>query len=211
MKVKIDIRRKLIFVLFLIVGVMSVACTGKSEPELLNVPDSLRGLMIDSPATKLPDFVFTDHNGKRFDVSRFKDKWSLVFFGYTNCPDVCPTSLTIMDKVSKQQGLPKNMQYVFISVDPKRDTPEKLKEFVEYFNAEFVGATGPKAELDKFQEPLGVIFDYEGDTNSDDYVVNHFAAIYIIDPSGKERAYILPPHNQTKVGDSLRLVYQHYK
>jgi len=199
-----------LFLLLLIV-LISVACTGKSEPEPLKVPESLQGLFVDSPATKLPDFRFTDHNGKLFDVSRFKNNWSLVFFGYTNCPDVCPNSLSIMDKISKQDGLPKNMQYVFVSVDPKRDTPAKLKEFVEYFNADFIGATGPKAELDKFQEPLGVIYDYEGDTTSGDYVVNHFAAIYIIDPQGRERAYILPPHSEAQVAEAFKLVYNHYK
>ena len=208
MRVKIFIYSVLLIVIGAVIG---TGCTSKSEPEPLKVPESLQGLIVDSPATKLPGFKFTDHNGKSFDVSRFKDKWSMVFFGYTNCPDVCPTSLTIMDKVSKQSGLPDNMQYVFISVDPKRDTPEKLKDFVEYFNAKFVGATGPKAEIDKFQEPLGVIYDYEGDTNSDDYVVNHFAAIYIIDPNGRERAYILPPHSEAQVGEAFKLVYNHYK
>ncbi len=202
------VKTLLISLLFLIVGVSIAGCSG--EPAPLKVPDSLRGLIIDSPATKLPDFMFTDHNGKAFDKSRFKNKWSLVFFGYTNCPDVCPTSLTIMDKVSKRAGLPDNMQYVFVSVDPKRDTPEKLKDFVGHFNAKFIGATGPKAELDKLQEPLGVIYDYDGDTNSDDYVVNHFAAIYIIDPNGRERAYILPPHNEKLVGDAFALVYDYY-
>lgn len=185
------------------------ACSD-SEPEKLKVPASLQGLIIDSPAAKLPDFKFTDHNGQLFDVNRFKDKWSLLFFGYTNCPDVCPASLTIMDKVSKRKDLPKNMQYVFVSVDPKRDTPEKLKDFVEYFNAKFVGATGPKSEIDKFQESLGVIYDFDGDTSSDDYVVNHFAAIYMIDPNGRERAYVLPPHSEKQVGDAFKLVYDYY-
>ena len=196
-------------ILTMLALVLLTACS--SEPEPLKVPDSIQGLFIDSPATKLPAFKFTDHNGKTFDNSNFKGQWSLVFFGYTHCPDVCPTSLTIMDKVSKQKGLPADTQYVFVSVDPKRDTPDKLKDFVSYFNAEFIGATGEKAELDKFQEPLGVIYDYEGDTSSDDYIVNHFAAIYLIDPKGRERAYVLPPHSEKQVSDSFKLVYNHYK
>ncbi|MDH5257517.1 MAG: SCO family protein [Gammaproteobacteria bacterium] len=190
---------------------VNLGCSMNAEPEPLKVPSNLQGLIIDSPATKLPDFKFVDHNNKHFDKTRFENKWSLVFFGYTNCPDVCPTSLSIMDKVSKQSKLPENMQYVFVSVDPKRDTPEKLKGFVEYFNPKFVGATGAKVEIDKFQEPLGVIYDFEGDTNSDDYIVNHFAAIYIIDPKSRERAYILPPHSLKQVGEAFNLVYDYYK
>ncbi|MDH3325844.1 MAG: SCO family protein [Gammaproteobacteria bacterium] len=182
-----------------------------SEPEPLTVPQSIKGLIVDSPPTKLPDFKFIDHNGKVFGNAQLKNNWSLVFFGYTNCPDVCPTSLSIMDKISKQPGLPDNMQYIFASVDPKRDTPEKLKGFVEYFNAKFIGVTGTKAEIDKFQEPLGVIYDYDGDTNSDDYVVNHFAAIYIIDPKGRERAYVLPPHSEKQMNEAFKLVYNYYK
>ena len=201
-----------IFYALIIAGfaILIGACS-KSEPPPLKVPDAIKGLIVDSPPTKLPAFKFVDHNGKVFDNSRFKDKWSMVFFGYTNCPDVCPTSLTVMDKVSKQPGLPENIQYVFVSVDPKRDTPDKLKDFVEYFNAKFIGATGDKSEIDKFQEPLGVIYDFEGDTSSDDYIVTHFAAIYIIDPQGRERAYVLPPHKDTQVGDAFRLVYNYYK
>ena len=66
-------------------------------------------------------------------------------------------------------------------------------------------------KIDKFVEPLGVIYDFEGDTQSDDYIVNHFAAIYIIDPQGRERAYILPPHSTKQVSQAYRLVYEHYK
>jgi len=196
-------------ILLTLFALLNFGCSG--EPEPLKVPSNLRGLIVDSPATKLPAFKLTDHNGKVFDNSRLKNNWSLVFFGYTSCPDVCPTSLTIMDKISKQSGLPDNMQYVFISVDPKRDTTAKLKDFVEYFNPKFIGATGLKAELDKFQAPLGVIYDYEGDTTSDDYEVSHFAAIYIIDPRGRERAYVLPPHSDKQVGEAFNLVYNYYK
>ncbi len=180
------------------------------EPPLPDIPSDLEGLIIDSPATSLPKFRLTDHDGQPFDNSRLKGKWSLVFFGYTNCPDVCPTTMTVMNKVAEMPGTPKDTQYVFISVDPKRDTPDKLKDFVSFFNEKFIGATGEKSELDKFQEPLGVVYDFEGDTNSDDYIVTHFAAIYIITPEGKERAYILPPHSARQVSRAYHLIRQHY-
>jgi len=197
------------FTLVLLTVLFITTSCSKSEPELVKIPDSMKGLIVDSPAAKLPNFNFVDHNGKSFDKSNFNDKWSLLFFGYTNCPDVCPNSLTILNKLTEQKGLPKNMQTVFVSVDPKRDKPEVLKEFVSYFNKDFIGATGEKSELLKFQD-LGVIYNYEGDTTSDEYIVNHFAAIYIIDPSARERAYILPPHTEKQVGDAFKLVYDYY-
>jgi len=180
------------------------------EPKPPVMPKELVGVFIDSPAVQLPDFTFVDHNEQEFKKENFLGKWSLVFFGYTNCPDVCPTSLSILDKVARDKNTPDDVQYIFASVDPKRDTPKILKEYVDYFNEKFIGVTGESEELNKFKEPLGVIYDYEGDTNSDDYIVNHFAAIYIIDPSGKQRAYILPPHKVSQVGKAFRLIYDHY-
>jgi len=180
------------------------------EPSLLKIPEDLKGVFIDSPAVDLPKFSMTDHNSQPVTNSMFAGKWSLVFFGYTSCPDVCPTTMSVMEKLNREKTTPKDTQYFFVSVDPKRDTPDVLKEYVTYFNDDFVGVTGPRKELDKFKEPLGVVYDYEGDTSSDEYIVNHFAAIYIIDPNGKQRAYILPPHSLEQVSKAYQLVHSHY-
>ena len=181
------------------------------EPDLPTIPDDLKGLFIDSPAVELPKFTLKDHNGEVFDNSKFLDTWSLVFFGYTSCPDVCPVTMSVLEKLSRDKSAPQNTQTVFVSVDPNRDTPEVLKEFVGYFGDDFIGVTGAVEELNKFKEPLGVIYGYEGDTSSDDYIVNHFAAIYIIAPDGKQRAYILPPHSLTQVSTAYQLIRDSYK
>jgi len=200
-------------IIFVVLGLAIVLPTFfmSSEPTPLKIPPELQGVFVDSPATVLPAFTLTDHNGEKFDNSRFKGKWSLVFFGFTNCPDVCPTSMTVLDKVSQRDEIPADTQYVFISVDPKRDTPDKLKDFVGFFNEKFIGVSGEKAEIDKFKDPLGVIYDFEGDTSTEDYNVTHFAAIYIIDPQGRERAYVLPPHSVDQVAKAYQLVYEYYK
>jgi len=182
----------------------------ESEPPLPDIPQDIQGLFIDSPAVVLPRFTMTDMNGQPFNNSNFMGKWSLVFFGYTNCPDVCPTSMRILDQISRKENIDDDTQYVFISVDPKRDTTKVIKDFVGFFNAKFIGATGEKAEIDKFKDPLGVIYGYEGDTSSADYVVTHFAAIYIIDPNGRARAYVLPPHKVDQVSKSYQLIREHY-
>jgi len=205
--------KKYLPIILVIAGLLVILPTlfMSGEPEKLQLPTTLEGVFIDSPPMPIPEFTLTDHNNKPFTKDDLKGKWSLVFFGFANCPDVCPTSMAVMDKVSKLEGVPKDTQYLFVSVDPKRDTPEKLKEFVSFFNEKFIGATGSEAELKKFEEPLGVIYDFEGDTSSDDYIVTHFAAIYIMDPTGNQRAYILPPHSVAQVGEAYKLIYQHYK
>ncbi len=205
--------KKYLPVLFVVIGLAVILPTFfmSSEPEKLQLPDSLKGVFIDSPPMPIPEFTLTDQDNKPFTKNNLRGKWSLVFFGFTNCPDVCPTSMSVLNKVSKLEGIPKDTQYVFVSVDPNRDRPEKLKEFVSFFNEKFIGATGTAEELKKFEEPLGVIYDFEGDTSSDEYNVTHFAAIYIMDPTGNQRAYVLPPHSLAQVGEAYKLIYQHYK
>jgi len=196
----------------LVVMIFAVLAGCDKEPAKLEVPAELKGLVVDSPAAPLPDFNFKNHLGESFTKSDFEGKWSLVFFGYTSCPDVCPNTMSVLNQVTKENKtlLGESSQVVFVSVDPQRDNEKKLKSFVSFFNKDFVAATGEKQELLKFQD-LGVIFDYEGDTNSDEYIVNHFAAIYMIDPKARERAYILPPHSSEQVSKAISLVYNHYK
>lgn len=132
-----------------------------------------------------------------------------MFFGYINCPDVCPTTLMTMNQVAKK--LPQeSINYVFVTVDPNRDSAEKLKEFVSYFNPDFIALTGKKADIDLLSKKLGVIYDYEGDIEAGSYVVNHYAAILVIDPKGRLRAHILPPHPVDKVVDAVNRIRDYY-
>jgi len=177
------------------------------EPEL---PAHLEGVIIESPPTVLPAFSLLDQNGNEFDNDSLEGKWSFLFFGYTNCPDVCPTSMTVMAGLNKKQDL-KDFNYIFATVDPKRDTVAQIKDFVSFFNPGFIGLTGEKVEIDKFREPLGIIYDFEGDTSSEDYVVTHFAAIYLLDPRGRMRAYVLPPHDVPRVYEAMKFIYEYYE
>jgi protein SCO1/2 len=181
------------------------------EPEKLKLPEDLKGVIIDSPPTLLPDFKLVTNDNHTFTKDDLQGKWTLMFAGYTHCPDVCPTSLRVLDKVSNERGLPDNTQFVFMSVDPGRDTPQVMDDFVSYFNEGIIGLTGDKSVIDTIAEPLGIIYDYEGDVASGDYIVNHFAAVYILDPQGRERAYILPPHNVDKVSRSFKLISEYYE
>src|SRR5437764_11967587 len=104
------------------------------------------------PAPKpLAAFAFTDQENRVFDLSRLKGKWSFLFFGYTHCPDICPTTLATLararENIAKSAAGAKDVQFVFISVDPNRDNASKLEQYVAYFHATFLGATGGAAQV----------------------------------------------------------------
>ena len=199
-----------VFLVIIVIAVVLSIFYRDKEPPLPKLPKDLKRLIISSPPITLPKFTLVDENHKPFTNNNLMGKWSMLFFGYTNCPDVCPTTMAVMNQVSQLADTPKDTQYVFISVDPKRDTPDHLKQFTTYFNPTFMGVTGKRKELDKFRDPIGAIYSYEGDTNSDNYVVNHFSGIYFIDPKGRERAYVLPPHSKTILSKAYQLIRNYY-
>src|SRR2546425_9813610 len=109
----------------------------------------IAGFVYPEPKTISP-FKLTEHNGSSFDLDALKGKWSFVYFGYTYCPDVCPTTLAELSRAQKlleDAGLDAGTQYVFVSVDSQRDTPRRLGEYVGFFNRKFVGATGSDEAL----------------------------------------------------------------
>jgi len=141
----------------------------------------------------------TDHNKQPFTEQQFKGKWSFLFFGFTNCPDVCPTTLLVMKAVwarlpesARQAPEP---QMLFVSVDPDRDTPELLKSYTTYYHPEFLGVTAEHKFLDILTTQVGALYGYEdGESNSDnDYTVNHSAQVVLIDPQGNFRAVFSTP------------------
>ena len=120
-------------------------------------------------------------------------KWSFVFFGYTHCPDVCPTTLTEMSTLANQLGEHTDIQYVFISVDPTRDSPDYLADFVSYFNKQFIGVTGENQQLKQLARQLDITYSL-GDSDTKEYVVHHSSAILLIDPMGHYVTRYKAPH-----------------
>ena len=176
----------------------------------------------DLDATVLPKarpllgFTMTDHHGQTFGPEQLKGHWSFLFFGFTNCPDVCPTTLKVMQNVwknlpSKQQdqGHPK---LYFVSVDPDRDNIVTLKPYIEYFHPEFNGVTGNLDELDKLTNQIGILYGYDEkeDDKDLDYIVNHSAQLILVDPKARMRAVISPPHDAKTIAanfQTIRLFY----
>lgn len=156
------------------------------------------------PAPALPDFELHDHNGRPFGLKQLAGKWSLVFFGYTHCPDICPTTLVVLRDVERAAGgKANNLQYVFVSVDPDRDRPATLKTYVSYFHPDFIGATGTQTELMRLTRALGAYYE-AGPSHNGSYEVQHSAAIFLIDPDTKLRALFSGPHDAAQIVRGLK-------
>jgi protein SCO1/2 len=155
----------------------------------------------------IPVFSLTDHNGRAFGPTEFRDKWSLLFFGFTRCPDICPNTLGQLHAINsalKQEGGSANLQVVFISVDPKHDDTATLKNYVEYFDPAFVAATGPETELRKLTDSLFVPYSYVPIGQGDDFTVEHSGALVLVNPQGQAAAYFSPPLQVSPIVADLR-------
>ncbi len=139
-----------------------------------------------------PDFTLTDQYGRPFRLSDQKGRVVLLFFGYTNCPDVCPTTLSVWQQVETQLGKDaEKVRFVLITADPERDTPDRLREHLARFSPNFIGLTGTPQELAPVYEAYHAYVekDAEGETAAG-YLVNHTAATFVVDPQGRWRLTI---------------------
>jgi protein SCO1/2 len=156
----------------------------------------------------LPAFALVAHDGTRFDNARLKGHWSLLFFGFTNCPDVCPTTLTQLAATRRQLAdLPpaQSPAVLMISVDPKRDTPQRLAEYVPYFDRSFTGATGTRAMLDVLTRSMGVAV-HIGPVVVGSYTVDHTAALFLVDPDARLVAVFPAPHDAATLAADYRTI-----
>jgi protein SCO1/2 len=163
----------------------------------------------------LPDFSLRDQQDRAITKAALRGHWSLLFFGYTHCPDVCPTTLA---DLSRALALVKNdnashtplPRVYFVSVDPQRDTPASLQKYVSYFNKDFVGATGDRDALFALTRAFDTTFFYGPPDSKGNYEVGHSAAIYFIDPQARIRAISLPPNGPTVISRDYMAIVNYY-
>ncbi len=172
------------------------------------IPAELQAVLRIQPVT-LTDFELTDQSGKAFTLAQLKGKRTLLFFGYMSCPDICPTTLTTLAQLVKKLDAYANadLQVVFVSVDPKRDPPEKLAEYLNYFNPNFIGLGGDKEAIDKFTRQFAAGYMLEEEQKDGNYLVSHTSSIFMIDPQAKLIATFSPPHQI----DTLVSLYRQIK
>ena len=142
------------------------------------------------------DFKLTDHNGAGRTLADFKGKVVAVFFGYIHCPDVCPTTLSDFSTALKQLGpQAKQVQVIFVTLDPQRDTPDLLKQFVPAFNPTFLGMFADTAGLQRLAHEYKVVYQKTSVKGPDNYLIDHSAGTYIYDPQGRLR--LLMPYGSS--------------
>ena len=161
------------------------------------------------PPKAIPRFALVDHAERPFTDVQLRGQWTLMFFGFTNCADVCPVTLTLMAATAKAlTDLPQAQrpQLVFVSVDAQRDTTSVLNRYVKIFDPALVGITGTQAELDAFTKSLGVPSAIRPLENGG-YAVDHYAGILAFNPQGELRALFSAPHTvDALTGDYRALV-----
>jgi len=142
-------------------------------------------------------FTFIDEQNESFTKAQFNDKWSLVFFGYTSCPDVCPTTLQNLHFIYDDlTTIAENSQVLFVSADPKRDSIEKLSLYINYFNKNFKALRAEHDVLFPFSRNLGLMYAISAiDGEDQNYGVDHSASLVLINPEGKIAAIFKPEHN----------------
>lgn len=180
-------------VLFAVLG-MAVAyyLSRAGAPE---TSPAIQGLLWPNPK-QLHAFNAVDDNGQGFGLDRLLGKWSFLFFGYTHCPDVCPLTLAVLNQVLRQLDAgadPGKGQVIFVTVDPTRDTPQRLLEYVRYFNKDFIGVGGTAAQVQGLSSQLGVASRMGVKTSAGDYAVEHTASVFLVDPRGRLVSVFSPP------------------
>ncbi|MFO1423739.1 MAG: SCO family protein [Candidatus Competibacteraceae bacterium] len=177
-------------------------------------PPAISGILFPEPKA-IEDFTLSDQTGQPFHRDRFSGKWTFLYFGYTYCPDVCPLTLVELAKVQRQlarDNLDGDTAYMLISVDPQRDTPQRLGEYTRYFNPKFLGATGTPEELNKLARQFGVIYMRAPDSeNKANYSIDHSSTVIVIDPDARLHAIFTPPHKPEIMVSDFVKIREHYQ
>ena len=178
--------------------------------------DARAMLLPDQVITLFPDpkrlsaFALTDHKNRVFDLASLKGKWSFLFFGFTHCPDICPTTLAVLSRarhdIAKNTVGAENIQFVFISVDPNRDTASKLRQYVDYFDTTFLGVTGNDAQIGNLAGQLGAAYQVAITPGMENYPVYHSTAVFLLDPRARYHAVFTPPHDAEAISRRFKVV-----
>lgn len=162
------------------------------------------GIIILPKSRELPTVQLTSTAGEQVQTQKLTKKWSLVFFGYTFCPDICPTTLAELRQLKKllPEEAQENLQVLMVSVDPNRDTPEQLKLYLQYFDPEFIGLTGVLPDIQTLSNALSIPF-IPGDTSKPRYTVDHSGNLAIISPDGRQHGFIRAPLDVKKIAEQL--------
>ncbi len=185
-------------------GLFWLSQSSKDKPLNEEEAQALGFLRLPEPRL-ISDFDMLDQFGNPFDQSALKEKWSYAFFGYTNCPDVCPITLGALGRAEERilESLPKKLsdqfQGLFVSVDPQRDTVEEVRGYVEHFSENLIGLTGDPDAITQLAEEVGVWYQRINSASELQYLMEHQDYLVIINPEGNCMGYIKPPFDTVQL------------
>lgn len=165
---------------------------------------------------QLPEFSMMAHTNTEFTEQNLLGKWSIVFFGFTFCPDICPTTMASLGEIADNlpSEIAEQTQFVFVSVDPERDTVEQLSQYIPFFNEEFIGLVGTSDQLEIFSKSLGAV--YVKVPFGDSYQMQHTGRVFIINPQGQRFGIFAEDHTNPGILDvatmtsDLTQIIRHY-
>ena len=204
-------RRNIIFVFLVLFGMSVLFAYFQSLPSLLQKkPTLLTGKILTRPM-ELDNFELIDQNNQTFNSESLKGNWTILFFGYTNCPDVCPTTIYKLAEVKNDvnQNLPsKNFNTVLVTLDPDRDTPERLDEYIGYFDESMLGVTGTYKNIQSFSSNLSVF--YQRINKDGGYDFNHTASIFVFNQNGSLFATMSPATSVSELRDDFYTILNNF-
>lgn len=170
---------------------------------------SENGLFVYEVPRRFSDFSLIDQNNNPVNADILQDKWSLIFFGYTFCPDVCPLTMNTLNQfigiLESEGDYAGDTQVIMVSVDPQRDTADKLREYVGFFNDDFLALTGEYIDIFNLASQLNIAFGYvPGD--GENYLVNHSGEIALINPNGHFHGFFKVPHDPVKMAENFQII-----
>ena len=200
--IKITVAAILVFITVIVAGFVHRIQLPRAMTE---AEMKVNGLYLLQTPRNFGDVKLIDHRGDAFTRDRMEGVWTLIFFGFTYCPDICPTTMAFLDKFMAQLvGTEvEDTQVVMVSVDPGRDTVEQLSQYVPYFNSDFIGVTGEFLDIHRFATALNTPF-RKVPGQGDEYQVDHSANVVLINPRGDYHGFFKAPLDQAK----MKLTYR---
>ena len=182
-----------------------VATMMKSPPSMIEAPQ-IQGAVLDTPR-QISVPALTLHDGQPFTSENLRGKWTLVFFGYASCPDICPMTMNVLAEAKKKANgdFP---QVLLVSVDPERDSIDMLGEYVRFFDPDFAGVTGDPKMIQALALQMSVVYaKVPGSSgNPDDYLIDHSSSVLLINPEGQLAAFLKAPHTPSSINESVAAV-----
>jgi protein SCO1/2 len=183
-------------VIGIVIGIYTETYYQRNTPQ-----EYMEGVFWPNPK-QIGAFSMTDQNLREFTQEKLLGQWTFVFFGYTNCPDVCPTTMAVLNEVYRLINDAKNpidTQIIFITIDPERDSLDKLAGYIGHFNSNFIALGGTQEQLDSFASQIGISYLYESAAEDGSYLVSHTSSIFLFDTKARLISLFSQPFNPLEI------------